>query len=119
MKTRLLHVRANVKELSRALEWYKDVLGFSVGDSWPREIQIYTFWAWRRSNVCNNGTLDLDGNEIGFVDKMKSIRQVKKSWRKFIEAVKYQLNGITYKVNELYYIYIKEEKMEELIEEYS
>jgi len=43
MKTRLLHVRANVKELSRALEWYKDVLGFSVGDSWPREIQIYTF----------------------------------------------------------------------------
>ncbi|MCM3391183.1 MULTISPECIES: hypothetical protein [Cytobacillus] len=50
---------------------------------------------------------------------MKSIRQVKKNWRKFIEAVKYQLNGITYKVNELYYIYIKEEQMEELIEEYS
>lgn len=41
MKTRLLHVRANVKELERALKWYKDVLGFTVGGSWPSEKPNY------------------------------------------------------------------------------
>ncbi|WP_163527480.1 VOC family protein [Halobacillus ihumii] len=41
MRTKLLHVRANVKELDRAIKWYKDVLGFSVGGSWPPENPNY------------------------------------------------------------------------------
>ncbi len=28
MKTRLMHVRANVSDLYRAIEWYETILGF-------------------------------------------------------------------------------------------
>jgi predicted enzyme related to lactoylglutathione lyase len=41
MKTRLLHVRANIKNLERALKWYKDVLGFTVAATWPKENPNY------------------------------------------------------------------------------
>ncbi|CAM3594963.1 VOC family protein [Paenibacillus lupini] len=30
MKTRLLHVRANVSDLNRAIDWYENFLGFRV-----------------------------------------------------------------------------------------
>ncbi|MFE0624814.1 VOC family protein [Priestia aryabhattai] len=41
MKTRLLHVRANVKELERAIKWYRDILGFTVEGMWPPENPNY------------------------------------------------------------------------------
>ncbi|WP_088103057.1 VOC family protein [Halalkalibacter urbisdiaboli] len=41
MKTRLLHVRANVKDLKRSVNWYKEVLGFTVAASWPPEKPNY------------------------------------------------------------------------------
>ncbi|MDR0812427.1 MAG: VOC family protein [Oscillospiraceae bacterium] len=39
MKTRLTHIRANVRDLDKAVEWYESVLGFecvnrSVNDRW-------------------------------------------------------------------------------------
>ncbi len=41
MKTRLLHVRANVSDLNRAIEWYERVLGFKVTGTWPPEKPNY------------------------------------------------------------------------------
>lgn len=41
MKNRLLHVRANVKDLESAVKWYQDVLGFTVAGSWPPEQPNY------------------------------------------------------------------------------
>lgn len=41
MKTGLKHVRANVKDLNRAVEWYERVLGFKVEATWPPENPNY------------------------------------------------------------------------------
>lgn len=41
MKTRLKHVRANVKDLKKAVEWYKNVLDFNVAATWPPEKPNY------------------------------------------------------------------------------
>lgn len=41
MKTRLLHVRANVSNLQRAIKWYEEVLGFQVTSTWPPEKPNY------------------------------------------------------------------------------
>lgn len=41
MKTRLLHVRANVKDLTRSVQWYEEVLGFTVAATWPPENPNY------------------------------------------------------------------------------
>ncbi len=41
MKTRLTHVRANVKNLQKSIEWYEDVIGFMVEDSYPEENPVY------------------------------------------------------------------------------
>ncbi len=41
MKTKLLHVRANVSDLNRAIEWYENVIGFKVNGTWPHEKPNY------------------------------------------------------------------------------
>ncbi len=41
MKTKLMHVRANVKNLERAVEWYTNVLGFKIAATWPPEKPNY------------------------------------------------------------------------------
>jgi len=41
MKTRLMHTRANVRDLNRSIQWYQDVLGFKVAASWPPEKPNY------------------------------------------------------------------------------
>ena len=41
MQTRLEHVRANVTDLHRAVEWYEDTLGFEVESYWPPENPNY------------------------------------------------------------------------------
>ncbi|WP_028782352.1 VOC family protein [Thalassobacillus devorans] len=41
MKTRLLHVRANVKDLNRSVKWYEEILGFTVAATWPPEDPNY------------------------------------------------------------------------------
>jgi predicted enzyme related to lactoylglutathione lyase len=35
VRTKLDHVRANVSELRRAVEWYEKTLGFEVESYWP------------------------------------------------------------------------------------
>jgi predicted enzyme related to lactoylglutathione lyase len=41
MKTRLGHVRANVRSLRQAIDWYTSVLGFEVQSTWPPEEPNY------------------------------------------------------------------------------
>ena len=41
MQTRLMHVRANVRDLEQAIAWYEDILGFKVKNRWPPEQPNY------------------------------------------------------------------------------
>ena len=41
MKTRLMHVRANVRDLQRAIDWYRETLGFEVSGLWPPDKPDY------------------------------------------------------------------------------
>jgi catechol 2,3-dioxygenase-like lactoylglutathione lyase family enzyme len=41
MKTRLLHVRANVSNLEKSRKWYVEVLGFVVTGAWPLDKPNY------------------------------------------------------------------------------
>jgi catechol 2,3-dioxygenase-like lactoylglutathione lyase family enzyme len=41
MHTRLTHVRANVNDLTEATNWYRDVLGFEVRNTWPPDDPNY------------------------------------------------------------------------------
>jgi catechol 2,3-dioxygenase-like lactoylglutathione lyase family enzyme len=41
MDTRLDHVRANVADLRRAVEWYTTMLGFEVDSTWPPDRPNY------------------------------------------------------------------------------
>lgn len=41
MKTKLSHVRVNVKNLETSIEWYTAVLGFKVEATWPPEKPNY------------------------------------------------------------------------------
>jgi catechol 2,3-dioxygenase-like lactoylglutathione lyase family enzyme len=41
MLTRLDHVRVNVSDLTRAVEWYTTLLGFEVEAYWPPEAPNY------------------------------------------------------------------------------
>lgn len=41
METHLEHVRANVSDLGRSIEWYTSVLGFEVESLWPPDRPNY------------------------------------------------------------------------------
>lgn len=41
MKTKLTHVRVNVSDLKRAVDWYEGVLGFENDGGWPPEKPTY------------------------------------------------------------------------------
>ena len=45
MKTRLAHVRANVRDLQKAIDWYATILGFEVTGLWPPENPNYAHFA--------------------------------------------------------------------------
>jgi catechol 2,3-dioxygenase-like lactoylglutathione lyase family enzyme len=79
VQTRLDHVRANVADRPRAVDWYTNVLGFEVESFWPPDRPNYahftshggatfaieafdTPYGTRKFTIA-----DLDGNELGFV----------------------------------------------------
>jgi predicted enzyme related to lactoylglutathione lyase len=41
VETRLMHVRANVRNLQEAIEWYSNTLGFKVRSHWPPDSPDY------------------------------------------------------------------------------
>lgn len=41
MKTRLTHVRANVKNLQKSIEWYENVIGFTAEEPYPEDNPSY------------------------------------------------------------------------------
>ncbi len=45
MKTRLTHVRANVRDLQKAVDWYCSMLGFEFDSVWPHEKPTYADFA--------------------------------------------------------------------------
>jgi predicted enzyme related to lactoylglutathione lyase len=47
MQTRLMHVRANVRNLQEAIEWYSKTLGFEVRSYWPPDNPNYADFASR------------------------------------------------------------------------
>lgn len=51
MKTRLTHVRANVSDLSRAIDWYSTTLGFEVQSLWPPDTPNYADFVSREGAV--------------------------------------------------------------------
>ena len=51
LKTRLTHVRANVRNLHKAIEWYEAVLGFECGDA-----DINDRWAYA-DFACGEGAV--------------------------------------------------------------
>ena len=51
MQTRLVHVRANVGNLEKAIRWYCDYLGFELDSVWPRETPIYADFKFQEGAV--------------------------------------------------------------------
>lgn len=41
MKTRLCHVRVNVKDINKSLKWYEEILGFKNDGGWPLDKPTY------------------------------------------------------------------------------
>ncbi|MGI8314166.1 VOC family protein [Halobacillus mangrovi] len=46
MKTSLRHVRANVKDINKAVQWYEDTLGFVVEVEWPPDNPNYVHFEY-------------------------------------------------------------------------
>ena len=72
MQTRLNHVKANVRNLQEAVEWYAKTLSFKVRSYWPPDSPDYADFLKRGRHVlCGGGGTrkftirDLDGNELG------------------------------------------------------
>ena len=49
MKTRLKHVRANVRDMHKTIEWYQSVLGFECNGTDIND-------KWQYSDFANNGS---------------------------------------------------------------
>ncbi|SDQ79071.1 hypothetical protein SAMN05216232_3615 [Virgibacillus subterraneus] len=73
MKTKLAHVRANVKDLDEAIDWYKSTLGFKVVATWPPEKPNYahfeadngaTFAIMEHENYPSLGRLNFNTNNV-------------------------------------------------------
>jgi catechol 2,3-dioxygenase-like lactoylglutathione lyase family enzyme len=41
MKTRLMHVRANVRDLDKAVEWYESILGFECAGKDDKDLLLH------------------------------------------------------------------------------
>jgi predicted enzyme related to lactoylglutathione lyase len=49
MKTALNHVRANVRDLEKAVKWYTEVLGFEVDFTYPPGAAVPSYAQFKRS----------------------------------------------------------------------
>ena len=82
MKTKLTHVRANVKDLEKAKEWYITHLGFSVAASWPPEKPNYihfdseggaTFAIMESEEYPSHGRFNFDVSDVDLLwEKLKT-----------------------------------------------
>jgi uncharacterized glyoxalase superfamily protein PhnB len=55
MKTRLMHVRANVRNLEKAIDWYCKILGFELDSVWPSENPAYADFNFQEGAVFSIG----------------------------------------------------------------
>lgn len=58
MQTRLVHVRANVRDLKKAIDWYIHYLEFEVNSVWPPEMPIYADFNTQEGAVFAIGVAD-------------------------------------------------------------
>lgn len=84
MKTRLVHVRANVRNLEKAIDWYSTHLGFEVNSVWPSETPIYADFNLQEGAVFSIGVAEPipGGARFNF-----SIRDVNAFWEQINEKV--------------------------------
>jgi catechol 2,3-dioxygenase-like lactoylglutathione lyase family enzyme len=58
MKTRLVHVRANVRNLDKAINWYCKYLGFEVDAVWPSDAPVYAAFYSQEGAVFSIGVAE-------------------------------------------------------------
>ncbi len=58
MKTRLAHVRANVRELDKAIHWYTNTLGFELDSVWPHDKPVYADFNLQEGAVFSIGVAE-------------------------------------------------------------
>jgi uncharacterized glyoxalase superfamily protein PhnB len=66
VKTRLMHVRANVRNLRKAIDWYRDVLGFEPDSVWPRESPVYADFHSQEGATFSIGVSDTGASAARF-----------------------------------------------------
>ena len=81
MKTKLAHVRVNVKNFETALQWYTDILGFKVAGTWPPDKPNYahfesefgaTFSIMEDKNYPSYGRFNFNMSDVdGFWNELK------------------------------------------------
>jgi predicted enzyme related to lactoylglutathione lyase len=84
MKTKLTHVRANVKDLDVAMKWYKTKLGFKVVATWPPEKPIYAHF--ESENGATFAILE-DGNYPSYGRFNFNTSDVEELWNKLKDSV--------------------------------
>ena len=58
MKTRLMHVRVNVRNLDKAIHWYSEVLGFELDSLWPPDAPVYADFHFQEGAVFSIGVAE-------------------------------------------------------------
>jgi len=64
MKTRLEHVRANVRDLQKALDWYTNILGFEVETMYPADNPNYAHFS-SSEGACFSIMVDINASSYG------------------------------------------------------
>lgn len=84
METRLTHVRANVRKLQEAVDWYSETLGFEVQNVWPPDGPNYVDFVSAEGATFSLMVADPvpSGGRFNF-----SVRNVDTLWRALRERV--------------------------------
>ena len=90
MKTRLLHVRANVRDLKKAIDWYCDYLGFELDSLWPKDAPIYADFHSQEGAVFSIGVADRASSSARFnfaVEEVDALWERLKDTADIVEAL--------------------------------
>ena len=95
MKTRLMHVRANVSDLHKSIEWYENILGFKctgadITERWSYADFEYGEGATFAIAVCNQGAASARFNfDVENIDELWAHLKDKVTVVEVIETMPY------------------------------